>query len=151
MSIPPRGFRLNNIGNIRRNATAWQGESTLQDDPDFVRFDTPQMGIRAMMKILITYQTADEIEHIQGLISRWAPPSENNTVAYIADVAAHVGVAPMDYLSVEVPENLIRIAQAIAHHENGNCPDPTMPFWYPDETYEEAAQMALGKPPLPIT
>lgn len=146
----PRGVRLNNPGNIRRNAIAWLGESTLQDDPDFLRFDTAEYGIRALMKILINYQRTEDIEHVQGLISRWAPPSENDTGSYVVDVAAHVGVKPTDYIDVEVPENLIRLAQAIAFHENGKCPDPTLPWWFPDETYETAATLALGPLP-PIT
>lgn len=146
----PRGIRHNNPGNIRRTKTAWQGESTLQDDPDFIRFDDAQHGLRALMKTLITYQEKYDIEHVQGLILRWAPPSENNTAAYITAVAERVGVKPMDYISVEIPENLIRLAQAITRHENGKCPDPTLPWWYPDETYEKAAEMALGIHPQPI-
>lgn len=147
----PRGIRLQNPGNIRRNHIAWLGESTLQDDPDFLRFTDPEYGIRAIMKILINYQLKEDIEHVQGIISRWAPTNENNTDAYIKDVAAHVGVKPTAYLDVEVPENLIRLAQAIAHHENGKCPDPTLPWWYPDETYEAAAGLALGQMPPVIT
>lgn len=144
--MSPRGIRINNPGNIRRDATAWQGESTLQDDPDFLRFDTPELGLRALMKIIINYQAKYEIEHIQGLIYRWAPPSENDSNAYVADIASHCCVAPTAYFDVEVPDNLIRIAQAIVHHENGNCPDPTLPYWYPDETFEAAAGLALNKP-----
>lgn len=140
----PRGIRLSNPGNIRKGGLAWQGESAMQDDHDFIRFETPVDGLRALMKILITYQEKYDIEHVQGMILRWAPPSENDSAAYAADVAARVGVKVTDYIDIEIPENLIRMAQAIVHHENGKCPDPTLPWWYPDEIYETAAARALG-------
>lgn len=149
MSLP-RGIANHNPGNIRRGTSAWQGMSLAQPDPDFISFDTPEYGLRALMKILLTYQDKDDIEHVQGMILRWAPPSENDTGAYVRDVCLHVGVKPDDYISLHVPENLIRMAQAITHHENGNSPDPTLPWWYPDETYETAAAMALGHQPEPI-
>lgn len=143
-----RGIRLNNPGNIRKGKDVWSGESSLQDDPDFVRFNDPAHGLRAVMKILLRYQDHYELEHIRAIISRWAPAVENETAAYIADVAARVGVKPDDYISLDIPENLIRVAQAISRHENGTCPDPTLPWWYPDEVYEEAAQMAMGIHPV---
>lgn len=125
--------------------------STMQDDPVFIRFDTAVDGLRAGMKVLLNYQRADELEHIQAIITKYAPPVvegkiENDTAAYIADVAQHCGVNPLDYFDIEVPENLIRLAQAIVRHEEGKCPDPTLPFWYPDEVYQEAAEKALNKP-----
>lgn len=141
----PKGIRLNNPGNIVRTATSWQGESTLQDDPRFLRFDDPVHGLRALMKILYNYQEADDIENIRGMINRWAPPAENDTGAYVADVAGRCGAGQTDYFSVSVPDNLIRLAQAIVHHENGECADPTLPNWYDDKVYEEAAAMVLPR------
>lgn len=141
--MTPRGIRLENPGNIRRGPTAWVGESTLQDDPDFLRFDKPEYGLRALMKILITYQSKDEVEHVQGMISRWAPPEENDTVSYIADCCARVGINQDDFLNLSIPQSLVRMAQAIVHHENGACPDPTLPNWYDETIYEEAVAMVL--------
>lgn len=139
-----RGIRLNNPMSIERNATSWKGMSAMQDDPVMVRFDTPEDGLRAGMKTLITYQRKYELEHIQAIITRFAPPSENNTVAYIADVSNRCHVKPTDYFDVEVPDNLIRISQAITRHEQGACPDPTFPYWYDDEVFQQAAKEALS-------
>lgn len=138
------GIRLNNPMNIEKSATAWIGESTLQDDPTFVRFDTPEKGIRAGMKDLLTFQRKYDLDHIQGIITRYAPPKENNTAAYIADVCARCGVGPTDFFDVQVPDNLIRLAQAIVHHEQGACPDPTLPHWYDDSVFLQAAKEALA-------
>ncbi len=38
------------------------------------------------------------------------------------------------------------MAQAIVRHENGLCQDLKLPWWYPEEIYEEAAAIALGRP-----
>ena len=142
--MTPRGIALNNPMNIERNSTSWQGAALMQDDKTFIRFETPEMGLRAGMKTLLTYQRKDDLEHIAAFIARYAPPVENNTTAYINDVCARCGVGPTDYFDVEVPDNLIKLAQAIVIHEQGKCPDTTTPFWYDEQTYEAAAKIALG-------
>lgn len=139
----PRGVRLNNPGNIRLNDISWQGMSTLQDDPDFVRFDEALYGIRALMKILVSYQRKYELETVRAMINRWAPPNENDTTAYFEAVAKMVGVGVDDHIDVEVPDILIRLSQAIAFHENGKSPDPTLPYWFDDGVYEDAVKSAL--------
>lgn len=140
----PRGINLNNPGNIDRTQIAWSGMDQTQDDPRFIRFTTPEYGIRALMKILISYQEKYNIDTVSGIINRWAPSAENDTGAYVSDVANRCGVSPTDHFDVSVPDNLIRIAQAIAYHENGACPDDTTPYWYSDDVYEAAAKLALG-------
>ncbi len=91
----PRGIRNFNPGNIRHaKGTRWQGMSANQNDSAFVQFTGPQWGIRAIARTLITYQDKHALRTIRQIISRWAPPSENNTESYIRQVAARVGVAP---------------------------------------------------------
>lgn len=46
-------------------------------------------GVRAICKCLQTYQTKYHLQTIEQLIERWAPPSENNTKAYINNVSSH--------------------------------------------------------------
>lgn len=140
--MTPRGIRLNNPGNIDRNATAWQGMSTLQDDPRFIRFDDPKYGLRALMKILLTYFHKYNLNTVESIISKYAPPVENATDSYINAVASRINVQPKDPIHVE--KYLVPLAQAIVVHENGKCPDPTLPYWYPETTYREASTMALG-------
>ena len=47
----PRGIRNNNPGNIRVAKIRWQGQKTAQFDQSFVEFDSPEMGLRALMKV----------------------------------------------------------------------------------------------------
>lgn len=50
-----RGERNNNPGNIR-HGSKWQGLSAEQTDKDFCQFISPEYGIRAIYKLLQTYQ-----------------------------------------------------------------------------------------------
>lgn len=114
----PRGIRNNNPGNIERTGDRWRGMSAIQSDPRYVVFDAPVWGLRAMARIIRNYmrQGCDTIERI---ITRWAPPSENVTSAYIAAVSRHVGKAPNAPLT---EADLIPLMEAITRHENGMQP-----------------------------
>ncbi len=139
----PRGIRLNNPGNIDRTEIAWLGESTMQDDPRFIRFNEPVFGLRALMKILYNYQEKDDIEHLRGMINRWAPPNENQTNAYLNDVCARCSASPDESYDVSNKYNLMNLAKAIVHHENGAPPAGRAPDWYPQDIYNQAAAMVL--------
>ncbi len=81
----PRGVRNHNPGNIERDArTRWQGQAARQSDPRFVVFTAPEWGIRAMARVLITYQDRHGCNTVAKIINRWAPPGENATSAYVA-------------------------------------------------------------------
>lgn len=117
-----RGIRNNNPGNIEKNGIAWQGlaPADQQTDPRFYVFSSPVYGIRALAKVLKTYRDQHGLTTIAGIISRWAPPVENNTGAYISAVAAAVGkspAAPLDFAT-----DLQPLVTAIIRHENGLQP-----------------------------
>ncbi len=117
-----RGLRNNNPGNIRLDGTNWQGMSPTQTDPSFVQFVSPEYGLRAIAVILNTYMNNYGLNTVTGIISRWAPPTENDTAAYIADVANQMGVDPNQPLSqAQIPS----LVAAIVHHENGLQPYTT--------------------------
>ena len=120
-----RGIRNNNPGNIRHGA-GWQGMADEQPDPAFITFKTPEYGIRAIARIMLTY-AKNGIVNVRGIISRWAPDNENNTEAYIASVCEALKVNPDQYidLTVEMPA----LVKAIIRQENGLQP-------YSDETIE---------------
>lgn len=139
----PRGIRLNNPGNIVRDGDDWLGMDTLQDDPRFVRFEYPQDGLRAMMKILLRYQEKYGLFTVARIINRWAPPTENLTNAYVVNVAHHLKVAPNEDLGPFSAERLIEMAQAIALHENGPPHKGFPVYWFADEIYNAAAASAL--------
>ena len=128
----PRGIRNFNPGNIRHaKGVRWQGQAATQSDASFVQFAAPRWGIRAIARVLITYQdkrlAADgsRIDTVREIVERWAPPSENNTNAYTATVARALGIDP-DHEGVDVYDfDVMRVlVQAIVRHENGPGPLP---------------------------
>ena len=140
MSTPavPRGIRNNNPGNIRLGSP-WFGlvPASQQTDPSFCQFTDAKYGIRAMGKILCTYHDTYGLDTIQEMIGRWAPPNENDTAAYVANVAHLVGVAPTDKINIHDPNTLAPIVKAIIQHENGEQP-------YDDATIMTGVQLAAA-------
>jgi hypothetical protein len=117
-----RGLRNNNPGNIRKNATAWQGllPPAEQTDPAFFRFASMAYGIRAMVKILYTYQDSHNLRTVRQIIGRWAPPNENDTNGYVQYVADRMGVAPDTYINVHDEHTVLALVRAIIAMENGS-------------------------------
>lgn len=118
----PRGVRQNNFGNIR-HGDPWRGLTPDQPDPDFARFESPEYGIRAMAKILVNYKKKYGVDTIREAISRWAPPVENDTDAYVDHVCDRVGFGPDDKIDLENRILLCRVISAIVRHENGRKED----------------------------
>ena len=130
-----RGIRNNNPGNIRKSSTKWQGLAAKQTDPAFFVFSAPEYGLRAIGRILQTYQSAHGLRTIRGVITRWAPPSENNTAAYIKDVSDRVGASPDAPLDFRKKSVQVAMMAAITMHEEGRQP-------YTPELLALAADMA---------
>lgn len=145
MAAQSRGLRNNDPGNIRKSTTKWQGMADSQTDPDFVIFTTPQFGVRALAKTLLAYQNEHGLRTVRGIVSRWAPPSENNTAAYIAAVAAGVGVEPDDQIDVDTTAVMLPLVKAVITHENGSQP-------YSDGVLTEGLRSAgiSDAPPKPL-
>lgn len=138
MARVPRGIRLNNGGNIRHSSARWQGMAAVQTDRSFVQFTTPFYGLRALCKCLLTYQRKHGLRTVSAIISRWAPPIENNTNAYAAAVAKGMGVNLIDSLDLSKPDILARLCREIVRHENGLQP-------YSAKVLLEAADAALKR------
>lgn len=120
--MTPRGIRLNNPGNIRHSKDKWQGLSNIQDDPRFLKFIAPEWGIRAMVKILITYQTKYGCNNIAAIVYRYAPPEENNAEAYIRSLCSGTAIDRGQPLDVRDYQTCLRLVKAIIRHENGVQP-----------------------------
>lgn len=118
----PRGLRLNNPGNLVRTPVKWQGQSAVQKDSRFVTFDEPKWGIRALAKTLMTYQDKHKLNTCQKIISRWAPPHENNTKSYVNTLCKQLGVAPNEAIDVASHPVAVKLVKAITLHENGVQP-----------------------------
>lgn len=118
MSLP-RGIRNNNPGNIRHGDN-WQGMKDVQTDNEYVQFKSAKYGIRAMAKILETYRK-NGVEYLVDIIYRWAPPTENNTRAYIEHVEKQTGIfGNQKVLKSDYP----KLIAAMIKHENGFNPYP---------------------------
>ena len=89
-------------------------------DSAFVQFDSPEYGIRALARLLKTYQERYGLVTVRQIINRWAPPSENITGAYVDHVARVVGVNPD--ARIDVNEKMVPLVNAIIKHENGINP-----------------------------
>lgn len=111
------GFAINNPGNIRYIAPPnnFNGQ-TGQTASGIGIYDTLQNGLRAMFLQLQDYIN-DGLDTITQIVTTYAPPSENPTAQYIANVSAAVGIqddAPLAWPG-EAPE----LMQAMIQQENG--------------------------------
>lgn len=138
----PRGIRNNNPGNIRLGPSRWRGQRAAQEDAEFVEFDAPVMGLRALMRLLLVYHLRHGLDTVESIVNRYAPPHENATDHYAHNVARMLGVKRTEALDLKSPALLARFARAIVRQENGRPPRGRAD-WYEDELYEKAAGMAL--------
>ena len=118
----PRGIRNNNPLNIRRTQTQWKGLRAQQTDAGFAQFETMEYGWRAAFYLLTrTYYHKYRLYTIRGIVSKWAPPVENNTKAYIENVSRLTGIQPDEPLGIpsEQPSRWMLLAAAMALQECG--------------------------------
>lgn len=114
-----RGLRNNNPGNIRKDGTTWIGEKEPSTDKSFKQFKSIEYGYRAMFVLLGTYISRGW-NTIEKIISKYAPPSENNTIGYINNVSILSGVGKNKTLSGRgCKEEFIKIVCAMSRIENG--------------------------------
>ncbi len=125
-----RGQRNNNPLNIRHSNDKWQGAATTQTDPAFVQFQTMAYGYRAAWKILdtycLTFRRERKVYNVRNIIARWAPPTENDTEAYIRTVVKLSGLGgneniprPNRYRNFERLEKTARLIAAMTCVECG--------------------------------
>lgn len=134
-----RGIRNNNPGNIEFNDNnSWQGQTG--SDGRFAKFETPEHGIRALGRNLLSYGKQG-IDTPAEIIGRWAPPGkdgkENDTQAYIKSVCAQLGVKADQPLDLTNADTLANLCNAIMKQENDKVP-------YSAEQVNKGVQAALG-------
>lgn len=123
MNQRPRGIRNNNPGNIRHGAN-WHGLNPdgRKIDPAFCVFTDSIYGIRALAKVLVNYKKIHGLNTVRQIISRYAPPNENQTTAYIQSVAKQLGVYPDTIIDIEERGVLTVFIKAVIRMENGIQP-----------------------------
>ena len=138
------GMRNNNPLNIRRvKGQKWKGEASPQPSPvgegalpqggsgnvssplgevgrgaagAFVHFSSLTYGLRAAFCILRTYRNKHHAVCIEDIITRWAPPTENDTRSYISAVCKLTGFGGKERLTENEGPLLVR---AMAFIESG--------------------------------
>ena len=118
----PRGIRNNNPLNIRRSKDKWKGMRMQQTDPSFCQFETLEYGWRAAFYLLTrTYYHKYRLFTIRAIISKWAPPMENKTDAYINNVSRLTGIGPDEPIGIpsDKPSRWMSVGVAMAIQENG--------------------------------
>jgi len=98
-----------NVGNIRP-----VGSST-----GFQQFDTPEAGIKAVDDQLRIYGSKHKLKTLREVISRWAPPSENDTESYIKNVSQRTGIKPDEEIDLSNPTIRHVISGPIILQEQG--------------------------------
>lgn len=116
--------------NIRHSQDQWQGAAATQTDKSFVQFESMAYGYRAAWKTLDTYNLRFRKEfkpyNVRNIIARWAPPTENDTEAYVKAVVKLSGLGgneniprPNRYRNFERLEKTARLIAAMTCVENG--------------------------------
>ncbi len=116
----PRGERNRNPGNLRFSPhIEWLGaDDPPQDDGGYCRFVSAGMGIRALGKDLLS-KWKRGLRTVPAIIDVYAPPTENNTEAYKADVCARLGISPTAEIDLTDSGQLLAFVRAIIWHECG--------------------------------
>ncbi|HTQ99566.1 MAG TPA: hypothetical protein VMH83_06230 [Candidatus Acidoferrum sp.] len=112
----------NNPGNIRASDQSWLGKIADGVTSAFERFVSPEYGVRAVAIIFQNYYTRYGLDTVRDLITRYAPPSENDTENYANFVAGRLGVSPDTPLNV--PQVLPELVAAVLQMESGTVVTP---------------------------
>lgn len=111
-----RGFRNNNPLNLRVSKSNWLGKIKQgKRDSSFEEFETLEYGIRAGIKNMNTWLSRG-YNTVEKYIAKHAPANENDTAAYVRNVASWARVNPD---SVITAKNKAQIVASIIRMENG--------------------------------
>ena len=112
-----RGVRNCNPLNIRIGNN-WQGERQTNSDGVFEQFTDMHYGLRAAFILLRRYITKYRLCNIRAIVRRWAPETENLTLAYINHVERLSGIDAGEPISATDKESLFRIVTAMCWVES---------------------------------
>ncbi len=113
----------------------------------FAVFVSPTYGFRAMAIIVRNYEHLYGIHTISSVIDRWAPPQENNTIAYKKAVVDEINrdhipdlITPITEgtpVPLDNPTIMRALCHAIADHESGG-------FFFSISDLYAGVKMAVG-------
>ena len=112
-ALPQRGNRL--LGAERLGSASDGGQG---GEGAFCCFESMAYGIRAAFCLLRTYRNKYKANCICDIITRWAPPSENDTPAYIRNVCKLTGFGGKERLTEAQWPKLIKAMARIESQMN---------------------------------
>ena len=122
-----RGIRNCNPGNIRlTNGLTFVGQVSKSSDESFKQFVSLTYGVRALMKVLLTYFFKYHLNTVSTIISRYAPSIENRTADYINFVCRYMHTEAGTALRLNIKADLFPLVVAICKYESGYVPTESM-------------------------
>lgn len=118
----PLGIRTNNPGNLVKTPIKWKGEVDCHSR--FECFSSPEYGLRALAKNLLTYQDKYKLYTIPRIIRRWSPPHENRTRLLSDAMCRRLNHSCDSVYKFRSGDNLKNFINAIIIQENGYNPYP---------------------------
>lgn len=109
----PLTDRLNNPGALK-----FAGQPGASNVNGFAAFPSRDAGMAAADANLAGY-AGQGVNTLAGAITKWAPPNENNTAAYIQKVAQASGIDPNAQIDLSDPTVRARILPHITAYEGG--------------------------------
>lgn len=115
-----RAERNFNPGNLNY---AGQAGASLEagSNARFAKFNSEEEGIAALVRQLRLYQQRG-IDTIGEIVKKYAPPSENDTQAYIASMARWTGLGADEKLNFNDADTVRRMVQGISRKEGRYTP-----------------------------
>lgn len=109
-----RGVRTNNPLNL----SFANQPNAIGTDGRFAVFQTPEEGVAASVRQLQLYGQRG-LNTVEQIVGRWAPPSENDTPAYIRAVSQRMNVNPNQEIDLSDPNTMARLVNAMSVQEVG--------------------------------
>jgi hypothetical protein len=115
-----RAERNFNPGNLNY---AGQAGASLEagSNARFAKFKSEEEGIAALVRQLRLYQQRG-IDTIGEIVKKYAPPSENDTQAYVANMARWTGLSADEKLNFNDTETVRRMVEGISRKEGRYTP-----------------------------
>lgn len=116
----PRGMENNNPANLREVGIPWNGLVPGTPKGSFSKFKDMSSGIRAFVRNLISWKTKHNFDNLQQGITRFAPPTENDTAKYIAEVSKRMGIKPDQAVDFTDKPTMHKLVPAMLQQEVGD-------------------------------
>lgn len=119
----PKGIRNNNPGNLRAPVIHSPGAVVVNG---FARFRTLADGLDNLAHLAHVYYNVHRVHTVEAFIDRYAPPIENETSSYIAEICHWLRIprerAGSQDMRLDLSWRMLDLMRGIIHVENGPPP-----------------------------